>query len=168
VLTHPLLAPRSRMSRAIPLLPLWTRRGLYRVTLTLNYLLTCLLTYLLYGAESSWEANRFAASQEFPRILWNPKVHYRIHKGPPPVHILKELNPVHNLTSHFLKIHLNIILQSTPGSPPVVSFPQVSSPKSFTLLFHRATCPAHIIFFNFITHTVVSEEYGSLSSSLWN
>jgi hypothetical protein len=33
----------------------------------------------------SWEANWFAASQKIPRVLWNPKVHYRTHKRSPPV-----------------------------------------------------------------------------------
>jgi len=57
----------------------------------------------------SWEANWFEASQEIPRILWNPKVHYRTHKRPPPVPILGQHNPVHIPTSHLLEILISQI-----------------------------------------------------------
>ena len=65
----------------------------------------------------SWEANRFSASQEIPRIFSNPNVHLLLYTCPPPVPVLSQLDPVHIPTSYFLKIHLNIILPSMPGSP---------------------------------------------------
>ena len=83
------------------------------------------------------------------QLIKNSKVYYRIHKFRPSVPILNPLDPVHTSTSHFLKIHLNIILPSTTGSPKLL-FPSGFPTKTVytPLLSHTVLCAPSISFFS--------------------
>jgi len=125
--------------------------------------------WLTYSMEKSpsWEANRFSASQETPRILWNPKVQNRIHKCPLPVPILSQLEPAHT-PSHSLKINLNIILPPMPGSSkwsPSIKFP-IQNPVDASPIphTHYLSHPPHSSrFYHILSHNILTDKQNQSS-----
>jgi hypothetical protein len=56
-----------------------------------------------------WNPDSCTATQEVPSLLRNRKFPYYVHKSPPLVSVLSQINPVHSLQSNFIKIQFNIM-----------------------------------------------------------
>jgi len=116
------------------------------------------------------KANCFAASQEIPRISRTRRF---ITAFTSVRHLsLSWVSPIQSIYPHptswrsilILSTHLRLGLLSgllPSGFPSKTLYTHLSSPI-------RATCPAYLILLDFITRTILGEEYKSFSSSLCN
>ena len=113
------------------------------------------LTYFTQQSPSS-EANRFSASQKIPRILWNPKVHYRIHNSPPPVPILSQIDPAH--VPHPASRRSSHLRLGLPSGLLPSGFPTKTLYAPLLFLM-RATYPVHFIVLDLIIKIIFGEAY---------
>jgi hypothetical protein len=108
------------------------------------------------GLSPSWEAASSRTIQEFSNVLWNPKARYRVHKSPPTVPVLSQLNPIYNTNSYLSKIHLLSTSDICLGLPSSLSPSGLYIKILYSFVLHtmRATCYAHLIFLDLIILTM--------------
>jgi hypothetical protein len=124
------------------------------------------LTHITNSMElcPSSEAASRSSIQEFPNNLWNLQVHYRVHKSPPLVPILSQINLVHTTSHCVSKIQFAILILSSLlrlGLPSGLFHSKFSTKTLYAFPFSlmHATCPVYLIRLNFIILIICGEKY---------
>jgi hypothetical protein len=121
------------------------------------------IAHSLMELSPSWEATNCAPTQEFLSILWNPKVHLHVHKSPPLVPILSQINPIHTILSYLrsiliLSTHLCLGLFPS-GFPNNILY-------AFPFSYNRATCPPLLILLDLNILIILLKDYKLWSTPL--
>jgi hypothetical protein len=69
-----------------------------------------------HGAEPFLGSCQLYSHSRTSSVLWNPKVHYRVHRSPPLVPILSQIDPIHTILSYLSKIYCNNVHPPTSWS----------------------------------------------------
>ena len=93
---------------------------------------------------------------------------FETHNNSPVIPILRRMNPIPRIDTHFFKIHSNIVLPSTPmpsyrslSADVLVKILKALLPSSIL-----ATLPDHLNLLDLLTLNILDERYKLLSSSL--
>jgi hypothetical protein len=98
----------------------------------------------------TWQTYSRSSFQEIPRLVWNLKVHHRVHKSQPLYPVLTSL--VHILKSCYFNIHLNISLSILRLIPQVATIFICTSH-----LLHACYMSSHLILLYLIPLIVFSK-----------
>jgi hypothetical protein len=107
---------------------------------------------LIFIKFSRIHSNLRLYTQECPNLLRNPKVHYRVHKSPPLVSSLYQINPAHNTPTYSL-LSILILFPYQPVDIPSGLIPSGFSPKNLYVLRISpmcVTCVFYLILINWL------------------
>jgi hypothetical protein len=102
------------------------------------------------GPSPSSETASQSATQEIRNILWVLKMNYRVHKSPPLIPILSQINLVQTTPCYLSKIHFNItrpLCLSLPIGYSLLNVPSIMQQSNILIhtLLHNTVVVMFII-----------------------